>query len=89
MFLLKLTSLIVCRGAHKVKTKEFVELIVAQNDDPKYRDSIYFENIHFLRAVRFIFYFNIILPRKFLTENKENDIFLDVLFHRSSLKSKN
>ena len=29
MFLLQLTSLIICRGKHAEKTEEFVELLVA------------------------------------------------------------
>ena len=70
MFLLKLTSLIVCRGKHSEKAEAFVDLLVA-HFEPRYRDSIYFENARFIRAVRFIFYFNIILPRKFLIDNKD------------------
>lgn len=88
MFLLKLTSLIVCRGKHSEKTNDFVELLVAQFD-PRYRSTIYFENAHFVRAVRYIFYFNIILPRKFLLANKDKDVFLDILFHQTHYKSKN
>ena len=88
MYLLRLTSLVVCRGRHNDKGTELVNLILSKFE-PGRRHSIYYENIHFIRALRFIFYFNIILPRKFLQENKDSNAFLDILFHQTSYKSKN
>lgn len=78
--LLKLTALVVCRGSHSEKAAAFVELLVA-HFAAKYREDIYFENVQFARAIRFIFYFNIILPRKFLVEHRDQEVFMDVLFH--------
>ena len=65
MYLLRLTSLVVCRGRHSDKATELVNLIQSKFE-PGRRHSIYYENVHFIRALRFLFYFNIILPRKFL-----------------------
>lgn len=88
MYLLQLASLIVCRGKHSDKTNQFVELLLAQFE-AAYRNDIYFENQQFIRAVRFIFYFVVIMPRRFMLDNKDNDAFHDILFHQTSLRSKN
>ena len=86
LFLLKLTSLVVCRGNHSDKTNSFVKLLLAHTE-AKHRDKyeIYYEDVQFVRAIRFIFYFNVIFPRRYMNDYKVNkNVFLDILFHQTN-----
>ena len=79
VFVLRIISLIICRGEVEDKVDYFIQLI-SSSGRTEY-NNVNWENVPLLRAIRIIFYFIIVVPYRFLKDKREEEVFKKILFH--------
>lgn len=76
-----MVALVICRGSVQDKFELLVKMILNNFDAHVYKKTVYWENFYLKRAIKFMFYFCVVMPHKFMTANTKENVFQDIIFH--------
>ena len=75
-FLLQAAALLICRGSVYEKVTLLADMVTSDKE-------MYCENDKLIRALKFMMYFAVIMPHKFMASKSQNELLGDILFHES------